>query len=61
MRALLVLLVCASCAQLPPVQERFLSQEQDEEFRARCADSGCAVVPMPVWREILRRLQGQGV
>jgi hypothetical protein len=64
MRALIFALVLTACASpeiVPPEPERFLSQEQDEEIRGRCAVTGCAIVPMPVWRDILRRLRGQGV
>jgi hypothetical protein len=57
----LALALCACASEATPVPERFLSQEQDEEIRGRCAVTGCAIVPMPVWRDILKRLRGQGV
>jgi hypothetical protein len=59
--ALMLLLTACTTPEATPVQERFLSQEQDEELRQRCEATGCAIVPIPVWREVLRRLQGQGV
>jgi hypothetical protein len=63
MKPIILVLMLAGCAAAdpPPVQERFLSQDQDEEIRGRCAVTGCAIVPMPVWRDILKRLRGQGV
>ncbi len=43
--------------------ERFLTQEEDDEMRAHCAEHGCAVIPNPAWQQIeqlLRRLGMQG-
>jgi hypothetical protein len=64
MRALFLAILLVGCTAAPaasPVPERFLSQDQDDEFRQRCAATGCVVVPFPIWREILQRLQQQGV
>ena len=40
-------------------EQRFLTKEQDAEFRANCEGVGCACMPRPDWERIeqlLRRL-----
>lgn len=41
--------------------DRYLTAEQDEEFRQACQQDGCTVIPNPQWlqiEQILRRLVG---
>lgn len=40
---------------------RFLTQEQDDEMRANCAEHGCAVIPTPVWQQIEQVLRRFGM
>ena len=35
---------------------RYLTQEQDDEFRAHCEAQGCTVVPNPIMEQIKRLL-----
>lgn len=56
--AIIALVLVAACAQTPPAEERKLTKEQDAEFAERCAN-GCAIVPLPIWREIQKMLRGQ--
>ena len=37
--------------------ERYLTAEQDAELRAQCAATDCAIVPMPLWRQIERLIR----
>ena len=45
------------CATVP---ERHLTAEQDADMAARCAH-GCAIVPAPIWQQILDALADKGV
>jgi hypothetical protein len=47
----------SACAAPPPVEDRFLTKEEDAAIAERCPDKNCVVVPVPVWEEILRRLK----
>jgi hypothetical protein len=51
----LVLLV-SGCAS-----ERYLTAEQDAEFRTNCEPNGCTVLPNPVWQRIEMILQSLGL
>jgi len=44
---------CASPAPVTP--KRFLTEAQDAEMKEKCTD-GCAVIPGPIWQEILKAL-----
>lgn len=46
----------ASCT----LMERYLTAEQDAEFREKCAETGCVIIPIPLWMRILQALQGPG-
>lgn len=56
MKALLLCLALAGCAT-----DRYLTKEQDAEFRASCEQTGCAIVPFPVLRTLLERLKGTAI
>jgi len=63
MRILATLVIAAllgACAT--PPQARWLTQEEDAAMRARCMPvGGCALVPMPLWKQIeslLKHLAG---
>jgi hypothetical protein len=47
---ILGLVVLSGCAS-----DRFVTKEQDDEIRKRC-EQGCAIVPLPAWRQIERAL-----
>lgn len=32
--------------------ERYLSEEQDAQFKAMCEKDGCQVIPSPAWERI---------
>lgn len=54
MKAILLLaLLLLGCAE-----DRFLSKEEDEELRQSCEQVECVVVPVPVWLQIMQRLNG---
>ena len=47
---LLSAMLLLGCSSAP---ERYLTQEQDEQMRAACADTGgCTVIPNPIWMQI---------
>lgn len=50
---LLLALLLLGCAE-----DRFLSKEEDEELRQSCEQVECVVVPVPVWLQIMQRLNG---
>lgn len=52
-----VLLIAAALTSCAPA--RHLTVEQDAEMHESCVD-GCAVVPMPIWREIEKVLRSLG-
>lgn len=51
--SLLLVLGLVACST---PEERYLTKEQDTEFGEKCGQ-GCAVVPTPLFMEILRRLK----
>jgi hypothetical protein len=53
----ILVLIGAGCA----TQERFVSDEQDAEFRAKCEEHGCVVLPAQEWAVIERILDGLGL
>lgn len=54
--ALLIAAALTSCAA-----PRHLTAEQDADMQKNCEPAGCAVVPMPVWRQIEKILQSLGI
>lgn len=50
---ILVALILAGCAA---PEERFLTKEEDQALREKCAETNCVIVPVPVWQEILKLL-----
>ena len=57
----LVLLV--ACTALAPEEERFLTKEQDQQYKEACGlhTEGCVVIPVPAWNKIeiiLRTVRG---
>jgi membrane-associated PAP2 superfamily phosphatase len=48
---MIVLVLSAGCAE-----DRFLTKEQDQEYREACQEYGCTVVPNPVWERIEKAL-----
>ena len=48
--------VLSGCAE-----QRFLTKEQDEQFREQCADHGCTLIPTPQWEMIEKVLQRLGM
>jgi len=57
MKAILISLLLVGCAHAP---ERFFTQEQDSWAKEHCTD-GCAIVPVPLMRQIIERLQGHSL
>lgn len=55
MKALIILLLLSGCAT------RYLTPEQDAEFRANCEATGCVVVPVPLMEQLLERLKGVAI
>lgn len=53
--ALAFVLFLGACA----TQERFMTQEQDDEFRAKC-QAGCVVLPNSLWQQIMQALGMRG-
>lgn len=53
----LIFIPLSGCA----TQERYITAEQDAEFRANCEPHGCTVVPNPVWQRIEQLLRSLGV
>lgn len=49
--AVLLVAVLFGCAA-----PRYMTEEQDRKFRETCEKDGCAVIPLPLLDEILRRL-----
>lgn len=58
MKTVLLILCLSGCANAP---DRYLSAEEDAQFRAQCEPAGgCAVVPMTLWQKIEILLQSLG-
>lgn len=53
MKALILCLALSGCAT-----ERYMTLEQDAEFKANCEQAGCVVVPVPIMMQLLERLKG---
>lgn len=50
--AILCLALCvSSCAT------RYLSAEEDAQYKEACEATGCTVVPNPVWAQILQLIE----
>ena len=54
MKALLLCLMLAGCASAP---QRYLTEAEDAELRAKCEPHGCAAVPWPIWQKIEQLLK----
>lgn len=50
---LLALIIC-----LPGCSTRYLTEEEDAAIRDACGDAGCAVIPKPVFFQIMQKCQG---
>ena len=54
----------AGCSAPPEPEQRYLSKEADERIRQVCEpfddEGGCAVVPVPLFREMLQQLRSPG-
>jgi hypothetical protein len=56
-----VILSMTGCATpAPATPKRFLTEAQEEEMKVKC-ETGCVVVPVPMWQEILKALSGNRV
>lgn len=62
--AILLALTLAACAEIPVPESRYLTLEEDAHMREVCEPfdnmGGYAVVPAPIWLQILQHLRNPG-
>lgn len=53
---LLAMLVLIAALLFGCAAPRYMTEEQDRKFKETCEKDGCAVIPLPLLDEILKRL-----
>lgn len=51
MKAILLCLTLLGCAD-----DRYLTKQEDADMRKNCERVGCAIVPVPIFRQLLDRI-----